>query len=172
MDQQLQYTQPTQIMGVSPELKTIQTKFGEKQKFVIKDAENNYYDIWGAERYEEMQNHKTNGTKVVIGYTSKYHENKEYKTLKHIGISGGQSSAPQISSSKGSNSSDNRQDSIERQCSIKTASELICAGKAENLIETAEKILKWIQNKPEPGVPAPPPLPVPEDTINVEDIPF
>lgn len=159
---QIEYTQPIQITAVSKENKTVNTKFGEKEKFSFKTSDNVWYDSWSTDIKQTVQGYASSGQKVIIGYVARNWEGKEFRTEKQVIPQG---DAPQQTSMNQSNG--DKDESIARAVALKAAVEHC---KDNDWEPVAERMLAWLKAE-KPSAPATITAPM-DDSINIDEIPF
>lgn len=145
----MEYTQPTKIDTITP-------KFTKANKpyiaFVTTDEQ--WFNVFEPGAIISVNDFKNQNANVVIGYEM----NGQYTDFKNLHmVSTDIASVTPETRQNAPVSGDSRQNSIERQCAMKCAVELICAGKISSndpaltikiLIEdAADAILAWIKNE-------------------------
>jgi hypothetical protein len=178
MNQQLIYTNPIQITAVQGENKKVQTKYGEKEQFSFKGADNNWYTSWETDKKNQSRIWFRNGNAVIIGYQSREWNGKTYRTAKMVNPV--ESSAPSQSPQNGSGATVDKDESIARAVALKAAVELVvgnrdatrCVLQSEgnDLFKLADECLVWLKNE-QPKQPTQTHTP-PMETIDVDQIPF
>lgn len=154
----LEYTQVVKVTAVAKDNKKVNTQYGEKETFSFKTSEDVWYTSWDTDIKADLISYSASGTDVLIGYTKRMYNGKEYRTAKQVIVQGKTAETPQETPKP------NKDASIARAVALKAAVELICAGQGEASVFTmADKLLGWLEGKPEKEI---------TEEFDMEDIPF